>query len=324
MERGYFQHRNELSAFDDSVVRERREAEANAARQHAQLRAQAHAAAGDPRALGALPGNDGVVFEPAHHAADYAGLVHRDALERAHFAGKAQQSVGASAHGFVAPSADAATSDHVAGQGRKHWEHDVRFQSRDVVPGHGPPLFADPTYFVDGGQDDRFISAAMAAQRQVPTARGSFAPGGAHGASHGRKHVAPAYEPANAALREATNYGGASGGEQKPWGPGGRALGGPDAHGGQQLGAGYAQEPARERGDLVGYRATAFKAGAPSMLTGLGAAVSRGGAAGSGLSRFPDRPAHRGAGDDRTREKGVALLDTRPGLTPGYTGHTLR
>jgi len=321
MERGYFQHRNELSAFDDSAVQERRQAESNAARQHAQLRSQAaNGTGGDPRAVGALPGNDGVVYEPGHHAADYAGFVHRDALERAHFRGKTEQSVGASAHGFVVPSGNVPTSDHVAGSGRKHWEDDVRFKSREVVPGQGPPLFADPTYYLEGGQVDRFVSAAMAAQRQDPTSRGSYVPGSVHGASNGRSHVVPAYEQAKiAALREATNYGGTSGlGSEKPFGPGGRALGGPDRNN-QQLGTAYNQEPVRERGDLVGYRATAFKAGAPSMLTGLGSAVSRSGAGG-----FPDRPAHRGPGDERTREKGVALLDNRPGLTPGYTGRALR
>jgi hypothetical protein len=49
-----------------------------------------------------VPGQDGYIYDPNHHAADYAGLVPRDALERAHFEGKARAQA-ASTHLGVAP-----------------------------------------------------------------------------------------------------------------------------------------------------------------------------------------------------------------------------
>lgn len=72
---------------------------------------------------------------------------------------------------------------------------------------------------------------------------------------------------------------------------------------------------------MVGYRATVFKPGAPSMLGGLGAAVAR--SAGS----FPDRaraPPRETVADARARGKGTHLFDQVPGSTPGYTGRAAR
>lgn len=80
----------------------------------------------------------------------------------------------------------------------------------------------------------------------------------------------------------------------------------------------YAFEEPRQIGDLVGYRATAFKPGAPSMLGGLGAAVAL-------RVAPPERTVHRETiADARSREKGTSLVDFVPGTTPGYTGRLLR
>ena len=160
MERGFLQQHNELSKFDDTVVRERREFERQAAAEAAQLSAVRNHFPG----ACSLSGNDGVFFDPGHHAADYAGLVSRDKLERNHFPGRQGHHMAYGPLG-VAPSSAVETNDY-RGQGKKHYERDPRFQSAEVVPGSAP-LFADPTYYVPGGQSDRFQSSAMAANAQV-------------------------------------------------------------------------------------------------------------------------------------------------------------
>ena len=84
----YLQQKAALSQFDDSAIRERRHQE-RAAVERAAAMAEAAREAGSiagPVALGAAPGNDNVIYDPTHHAADYAGFVSRDVLERAHFA----------------------------------------------------------------------------------------------------------------------------------------------------------------------------------------------------------------------------------------------
>lgn len=150
MERGYLQHRAQLSKLDDSAVRDRREFERAAFEQ-----------AAAQRDTPGVTGTDGVVYAPDHPNADFAGFLSRDALERAHFQGKQRQSV-TYTDGGVMPSYDAPTSDYRMGAGRKHYEGDLRFTSREVLPGSAP-LLADPTYFKPGGQDDRFITEAMSA-----------------------------------------------------------------------------------------------------------------------------------------------------------------
>ena len=234
METGYHQFVSQISRFDDSAVVERRRNEAAAV---------ASAAETSAPSKGAQPGQDGVIYEPGHHAADYAGLVSRDALERAHFSGRDQEHVAYGDLG-VAPAEGVPTSDHVAGSGRRHWGDDVRFKSREVVPGSAP-LFADPTYYIQGGQSDRFESTAMAAQQSKPTSRSLLVH---QGAPQGRKHVAPAFEPRH-------GHGTSSG--AVPYladmtnrtGPGGRIVAG----GGQApLGRdAYAAEAPLERGQLV-------------------------------------------------------------------------
>lgn len=306
-EKGYLQHHAELSQFDDSAVRERQRREQLAVEQAAALRAAAQAEGSRPGGVGAIPGNDGIVYDPSHHSADYAGFVSRDALERAHFEGRTRESVVYTDHGVI-PAPQVQTADHVAGAGRKHYENDVRFSSREVVPGSAP-LFADPTYYRQGGQDDRFESTAMAAQRGAPTLTGSLPD------RTGRKHVAPAFEQAaHHQLSDVTNR----------TGPGGRIVAGAAHNGGGMGMNAYSHEAPRREGQLVGYRATAFKAGAPSMLAGIGSAVARGG---GGASGFPDRPVPRPREsmlDARSREKGTHVLDMTPGATPGYTGRTFR
>jgi len=190
MERGYLQQRAELSHFDDSAIQERRRQEKAAAEQAAAMR---NSSAGNSSSSAAVPGNDGVVYDPTHHAADYAGLVNRDALERTHYQGATQQHMGPSEYGYMAPAQDASTFDHQAGAGRKHYEGDVRFQSREIVPGTAP-MFADPTFYAPGGQDSRFESTAMAAAKQAPTDPRSFADNGQHGFASGKKHIVPAFE----------------------------------------------------------------------------------------------------------------------------------
>jgi hypothetical protein len=97
-------------------------------------------------------------------------------------------------------------------------------------------------------------------------------------------------------------------------GPGGRAVA--QTHFTAPPGLGrngaYGQEEAVQRGQLVGYRATAFKANAPSMLSGLGSAVNRGGADG-----FPDRPVKHSSVSDPAASSG-------PSTIPGYTGRRVR
>jgi hypothetical protein len=169
MERGYMQHRAELSRLDDSVVRDRRAFEEQASRAAAAERA-ANAAflasGGAPGPSGAVPGQDGYLYDPRHHAADYAGLVHKDLLEKAHFEGKHREHVAYGDHG-VAPAPGVATTDHVAGEGRKHFSGDARFESREVVPGTAP-LFADPTYYVAGGRPTGFEARPWSSSSSSP------------------------------------------------------------------------------------------------------------------------------------------------------------
>jgi hypothetical protein len=195
MERGYLQQRAELSHFDDSAIQERRRQEKAAAEQAAAMRnsSAGNGSSSSSSAGLAVPGNDGVVYDPTHHAADYAGLVNRDALERTHYQGATQQHMAPSEFGYIAPAQDASTFDHQAGAGRKHYEGDVRFQSREIVPGTAP-MFADPSFYVSGGQDSRFESTAMAAANQAPTDPRSFADNGQHGFASGKKHLVPAFE----------------------------------------------------------------------------------------------------------------------------------
>ncbi len=124
----------------------------------------------------------------------------------------------------------------------------------------------------------------------------------------GRKHVAPAFVPAHGThLAEITN---------NRTGPGGRALHG--GGGNSRFGDAYADEAPVGVGQLVGYRATAFKPGAPSMLGGLGAAVSQ-------RIHLPERSTQRETiSDVRAREKGTHLFDVVPDTTPGYTGRQAR
>ena len=165
----YLQQRAELSQFDDGAVREKRAAEQAAFDQALALQQaarEAGAAAGGV-AIGAVPGQDGVVYEPSHHAADYAGLVSRDYLERAHFEAP-REAVARSEEGGIVPAPHASTFDIVAGRGdRRHFQDDVRFQSREASG--AAPLLADPTFYVPGGQDDRYLSTSMAANARLPT-----------------------------------------------------------------------------------------------------------------------------------------------------------
>jgi len=319
MERGYLQHRAELSRLDDSVVRERRFLEQEAV-QAAAAERTANAAAlarGEARGpSGYVPGQDGYVYDPSHHAADYAGLVSKDSLERTHFSGSSLEHVSYGELGVV-PAKGVPTLDRDGVHGcRKHFAQDARFASREVVPGSAP-LFADPSYYVAGGQADRFTSTAMDAARSRPTDPSLLVD---HGKEVGRKHVAPAFERAAAAkqhLADLTNESGIRTGH------GGRVVAqgfnGPSGYG--PSGA-YSAEEAVQRGQLVGYRATAFKAGAPSLLSGIGTAVNRAG----GLQGFPDRPARKPEGGvaPGAREKGTHMLDAPPGYTPGYTGRRVR
>lgn len=304
-EKGYLQHHAELSQFDDSAVRERQRREQLAVEQAAALRAAARSEGSGVAGVGAIPGNDGILYNPAHHSADYAGFVSRDALERAHFEGRTRESVIYTDHGVI-PAPQAKTTDHVAGAGRKHYENDVRFSSREVVAGSAP-LFADPTYYRQGAQDDRFESTAMAAQRGAPTQQA------AHPDRTGRKHVAPAFEQAeHQRLSDMTNR----------TGPGGRIVAGAAYNGGGLGMNAYSHEAPRREGQLIGYRATAFKPGAPSMLAGIGSAVARNI---DGASGFPDRPRPRESVlDARSREKGTHVLDVNPSAMPGYTGRNFR
>jgi len=300
MEKGYLQHKAELSRFDDSVVRNRQAFEQAAFEKAAQLRSS------DP--LGdAVPGNDNIVFNPNHHSADYAGFVSRDALEKAHYQGKTKESLVRvdGSDGGVVPAPNVQTSDHT-GIGRRHFENDVRFASREVVPGSAP-LIADPSYYMEGGDSDRFQSTAMAAQSSQPTNPVSYSIQSSKHPNVGKKHVVPAFDQKGQGqpyLNDSTNNRRGSGGSNH-----------------MQLGMGYNQEAPRNRGDLVGYRATAFKPGAPSMMAGIGSSIVN-----SGVCReFPDRPVKRETiADVRSREKGTHLLDVTPGLPPGYTGRAMR
>lgn len=303
MERGYLQHRAELSQFDDSVVRERQRLEQEAIKKATAIRAS------DPLS-DAIPGNDNILYNPNHHSADYGGFVSRDALEKAHFEGKQQESLIRNDAGVV-PEKNVRTSDHI-GIGKKHFENDVRFQSKEVVPGSAP-LIADPFHYINGGHQDRFQSTAMDAQRNIPTDPQQFSNKSINHPHIGKKHVVPAFDIAGQQqqqqqyqqqhhhLYDRTNHSGGGGG-------------------GKRIEGSYAYEQPRGHGELVGYRATAFKPGAPSMLSGIGSSIA------GGISRdFPDKPVKRETiADVRGREKGNHLLDGTPGLTPGYTGRSMR
>ena len=237
----YLQQRAELSQFDDTAVREKRAAEQAAFEEAMALQRAAREAGPATGAvtIGAVPGQDGVVFEPAHHAADYAGFVSRDALERAHFEAP-REAVARSEEGGIVPAPHAPTFDIVAGVGdRRHFEDDVRFQSREATGAY--PLLADPTFYVQGGQDDRYLSTSMAANARMPTGPDAFV-----NASHkSKRQVLPGYE---IGLQEITNRqrqqqqqqgfrgggmgaigGGPGGGGGMRVGPGGRAIAGQGA-----------------------------------------------------------------------------------------------
>lgn len=321
----YLQQRAELSQFDDGAVREKRAAEQAAFDQALALQQaarEAGAAAGGV-AIGAVPGQDGVVYEPSHHAADYAGLVSRDYLERAHFEAP-REAVARSEEGGIVPAPHASTFDIVAGRGdRRHFQDDVRFQSREASG--AAPLLADPTFYVPGGQDDRYLSTSMAANARLPTGADAYV-----NASHkSKRQVLPGYE---LGLQEITNRQRQQAMAQaQRTGHGGRAIAGQGA-GPYSGGGAYAVEDAQPRqvGQLVGYRATAFKSGTPSMLASIGASVARKmtederqGALSPSLAAGQNRP-RESIQDVRSRSKSTAILDAPPGMVPGYTGSRLR
>lgn len=275
------QRKAELSLFDDSALQARRAAEQ-----------AAYEAVRQPvRQLSAVPGTDQVVYEPAHSKADWAGLVSRDALERAHFsAPAAQRESFVRAGDAIVPSEDVPTLDSGLGAGKRHYQHDLRFTSKDSAP-----LMADATFFVAGGQADRFQSVYQAQTSFQPTPQDSFR---AAQASKGRKHVVPLYEQS---LAEITN-------QRLPR----RAQEEPSAR----------QPAAGGSGTLVGYRAPAFKAGShggSSMLANIGAQVAR---------ALPDRPTGGGAAHaqgPRAGESGCLMENYIPPSTiPGYTGRARR
>ena len=311
----YLQQKAELSQFDDSAIRERRYQE-RAAFERAAAMAEAAREAGSiagPVALGAAPGNDNVIYDPTHHAADYAGFVSRDVLERAHF-DAVPEAVARSEEGGIVPAPHASTFDRVAGRGdKRHFEDDVRFQSREATG--EAPLLADPTFYVTGGQDDRYLSTTMAANARIPTSKDAFV----HLPNKGKRQVTPAYE---VSLQEITNRRQEAAANQRV-GLGGRSIagqgGGP--YSGARSGA-YGAEDAHvgaKSTQLVGYRATAFKNGTPSMLASIGASVAR------NLDIERSSNIRRETIEDvRSRSKSTAILDSVPGTLPGYTGTRLR
>lgn len=252
------QQRAELSQFDDSAIRERREAEKAAFDAAAMARGSQQQYGGRAGGLphpDAVPGTDNVVYAPDHPQADWGGFVSRDAFARSHFNNPAahRENIRRSDGGFV-PGAQATTHDHISGAGRRHVpaERDARFSSVDSATG---PIICGP-----GAQDTdaaRFKSAYQAQTDFDPTEKDQY---GKTKFGGGRKHVVPLFEQAamgHNVLRPQENQ---------------HAMNG---YGSSQGGAlAYPHPAPNPNGSLVGYRAPAFKATTPSMLSSIGSQVA--------------------------------------------------
>uniref|UniRef100_A0A7S2CM62 Uncharacterized protein n=1 Tax=Florenciella parvula TaxID=236787 RepID=A0A7S2CM62_9STRA len=305
MEKNYWQQKSELSQLDDSVRQDRLQQD-RAAFEAARLQSAGLMAAA------AVPGTDDCVYEPTHPRADWSGMVKRDELGRAndHDHVAMREGVSRTDYGIV-PAADASTFDHVAGAGRKHYENDMRFSSNER---HAVPLLGG----AGGGAP---IQSSYQAQTAFqPTPKELLMP---HRQDAGRQHVVPAYEQAMSNItnmqQHRTQFGASAhstfvGGDAPPRAPM------------QQRTAAYPdQEWADPNGNLAGYRATAFKHGAPSMLANLGAKVTMGG-------NVPPPNFHHKPGSGVAHEQAtarVSLVEGRgtnmpaPGAIPGFTGRRM-
>lgn len=307
MEKSQWQMASELSRFDDGGRADRRAREA--------------AAVSQPQIanrVAAVPGAVDSVYDPQHPDADWAGLVPRDSLGRAHYrdAPAVRENVvrtedGGITTGGAAPTYDRDDAEGAGRRGKRGYANDARFGSIDCAS--GPPLIAGPgahnpsVHYTTASQQAHALQQRTQPDQLTASRQG-----------HGKAHVVPQYEQQiQQYVAGQQRGGGGSGGYPGPYGgqappPGSmaaRATFNPTQGGGGAGGGGGGT------GNLVGFRSGALGGG--SLLSNIGKSVAR-----TEVGRSTPPPCHGSQGMLAGGGRKDMLKENFIGQSaiPGYTG----